>query len=305
MKSYDLYLKVAILSAGVFWLWDWGHEGSETLSPRAFALANDSSVPGDGSTCGAIRDSIRRIAVEHRYFWEYVSGEIIILLKEEDEINEAILAASQSAEPVSGIASFDSVSSAYGLITIYSTGEWSSLYKRKFALIFPAEADLVPILRAYEDLPYMELISLNTVYHIPPEFPSEEPWHIGDQAYADWELAILLKEEDEVSAAIFAASQSAEPVSGIASFDSVSSAYGLICLHSIHESSSLYKRKFTLVFPFRFTDAWSILRAYDDLPYIERVTFNQYRTSMEEPSAILDHSWGRIKAYRRSIGEQP
>ena len=299
MKSYDLYLRIAILSAGVFWLWDWGHEGSETLSPRAFALANDSSVPGDGSTCGAIRDSIRRIAVEHRYFWEYAPGAIGILLKEEDEINEAILAASQSAEPVSGIASFDSVSSAYGLITIYSPGEWSSLYKRKFTLIFPAEADLVPILLAYEDLPYMELVSLITAYH------TEEPRDIRDQAYADWELAILLKDDDEVSAAIFAASQSAEPVSGIASFDSVSSAYGLICLHSIHESSSLYKRKFTLVFPFRFTDAWSILRAYDGLPYIERVTFNQYRTSIEEPSAILEHSWGRIKAYRRSIGEQP
>ena len=301
MKAYGPYLKTATLLVGVFGLWDWGHEGSETLSPCAFALANDSSVPGDGSTCGAIRDSIRRIAIENRFFWEYVPGEIGILLKEDDEINEAILAASQAAEPVTGIASFDSLSSAYGLISIYSTGEWSSFYKRKFTLIFPAEADLVPILRAYEDLPYVELVSLNNIYYIPPEFPSEEPLDIWDQAYASWEIAILLKEEDEVSAAIFAASQAAEPVTGIVSFDSLSSAYGLICLHSIHESSSFYKRKFTLVFPLEPTlevGPWSIVRAYGDLPYIERVTFNQYRTPIEEPSAILDHSWGRIKAYR-------
>ena len=298
MKAYNLYLKTAILLVGVFWLWDWGHEGSETLSPRAFALANYSSVPGaDGSTCGAIRDSIRRIAPESRYFWEYVPGEIIIHLKEDDEINAAIFAASQAAEPVTGIASFDSVSSVYGLVSI-----WSSFNKRRFVLVFPAEADLVPILRAYEDLPYMELVSFNTVYF------TEKPLDIWYPAYATWEIAILLKDDDEISAAIFAASQAAEPVTGIASFDSVSSVYGLICLHSIHESSSFYKRAFTLIFPLGAElegDPLSIVRAYGDLPYIERVTFNQYHTPPEDPSAILDQSWGRIKAYQRKKGEHP
>ena len=159
MKAYGPYLKIATLLAGIFWLWDWGHEGSETLSPCAFALADYSSVPGaDGSTCGAIRDSIRRIAIENRFFSEYVPGQIIILLKEDDGISEAILAASQAEESVTGIASFDSVSSLYGLSSI-----WSSFNKRRFVLIFSGEADLVPILRAYEDLPYMELVDLNTI----------------------------------------------------------------------------------------------------------------------------------------------
>ena len=299
MEVYGPYLKTATLLVGVLWLWDWGYKGPETLSPGAFALVASSSMSGaDGSTCGAIRDSIRRIAMENRYsWWEYAPGQIGILLKEDDAINEAILAASQAEETVTGIASFDSVSSVYGLISLHSTGEWSSFYKRRFMLIFPEEADLVPILRAYEDLPYMELVSLNSVYY------TEEPLDIWAQSYAPWEIEILLK-DDEVSAAIFAASQTAKPVTGITSFDSVSSLYGLICLHSIHESSSFYKQKFTLIFPLgagsTFEDGpWSILRAYGDLPYIERVTFSQYRTPIEEPSAILDHSWGRIKSYRR------
>lgn len=290
MKAYGPYLKIAILLVGVFWLWDWGHEGSETLSSDAFALAASSSMSdADGSACGAIRDSIRRIAMKDGYLWlEYVPGQIIILLKEDDEINEAVLTASQAEESVTGIASFDSVSSLYGLGSI-----WSSFHKRRFMLIFPGEADLIPILRAYEDLPYMELVALNNVYY------TEKPLDIWDQSYAPWEIEILLKEEDEISAAFFAASQTAEPVTGITSFDSVSSVYGLICLHSIHELSSFYKRKFTLIFPLEATFKDDPIRAYGDLPYIEKVTFSQYRTSIEKPSAILDHSWGRIKSYRR------
>ena len=288
MKAYGPYLKIAILLVGVFWLWDQGYEGSETLSPGAFALAASPSMSGaDGSACGAIRDSIRRIAMEHGYWLEYVPGQIIILLKDDDEINEAVLAASQAEESVTGIASFDSVSSLYGLNSI-----WSSFNKRRFILIFSVEADLVPILRAYEDLPYMELVSLNNVYY------TGKPLDIQYQAYATWEIEILLKEDDEISAAIFAASQTAEPVTGIASFDSVSSAYGLICLHSTGEWSSFYKRKFILVFPLEFTFEDDPIRAYGDLPYIERVTFSQYRTPIEKPSAILDHSWGRIKSHR-------
>ena len=44
MKACGPYLKTAILLVGVFWLWDWGHEGSETLSPGAFALADSISA---------------------------------------------------------------------------------------------------------------------------------------------------------------------------------------------------------------------------------------------------------------------
>ena len=309
--SHNSYLKTATLLVGVFWLWDWGHEGSETLSPDAFAQAAYSAVAGaDGATCGAIRDSIRRIAIENRFFLEYVAGEILIFLDDDDdEISAAIFAANQAAETVTGIASFDSLSSVYGLIAIYSRPESSRWYKRGFVLIFPAEADLVPIVLAYEDLPYMEWAELNNAYYvypmktvinIPPEFPSEEP-DIWDHAYAAWEVEILLKENDEIRAAIFAASQVAEPVTGIASFDSLSSAYGLICLHSIGESSRFYKRQFTLIFPLEaaFGNFWPLLSAYHNLPYIERVTFGQYRPLPAEPSALLEHSWGRIKAYQR------
>ena len=65
MKAYDSYLKIAILSAGIFGALSWGQEGSETLPPCGFTLWDPSFVPPPSKTaCDsisiAIGDSIRR-----------------------------------------------------------------------------------------------------------------------------------------------------------------------------------------------------------------------------------------------------
>ena len=160
MKSYDLYLRIAILSAGVFWLWDWGHEGSETLSPCAFALADSSSVLAANTACDSISieigDSLAR-ADNDGVWLEFAPSTILIRLKEENEIGEAILAASQAQEAVTGVASFDSLSQKHGLICLLSMGyEGSRWYKRDFRLLFPLEVDFVAAYIAYDQLPYVE-----------------------------------------------------------------------------------------------------------------------------------------------------
>ena len=160
MKAYNLYLKIAILLVGVFWLWDWGQEGSETLSPCAFALADSSSVLAANTACDSILmeigDSLKR-ADDDGVWLGFMPSTILIRLKEENEIREAIFAASQAQETVTGVASFDSLSQKHGLICLLSRGiEGSSWYKRDFKLLFPLEVDFVAAYIAYDKLPYVE-----------------------------------------------------------------------------------------------------------------------------------------------------
>ena len=165
-------LIIVILLVGVFWLWDWGHEGSETLSPCAFALADLASVANPACDIHrVIPDSVYTVLSELE-FGHFEPGIILIRLKEEDEISAAIFAASQTKEAVTGIASFDSISQKYGLICLLSgTGEWSIWYKRDFRLLFPLDLDYVSALGAYNDLPYVEFAYLSTIYILPDEVP--------------------------------------------------------------------------------------------------------------------------------------
>lgn len=165
MKAYNLYLKIAILSAGVFWLWDWGQEGSETLSPSAFALVDSASVLTANTACDSIFreivDSLGR-ADNDGVWLGFMPSTIKIILKEENEIREAIFAASQAQETVTGIASFDSISQKHGLICLLSASiEGSSWYKRDFRLLFPLEVDFVAAYIAYDQLPYVEFAYLD------------------------------------------------------------------------------------------------------------------------------------------------
>ena len=166
MKAYELYLKIAILSAGVFGLLNWGQEGSETLSPCAFALADSSSVLATNTACDsayvAIVDSLAR-AHNDGVWLGFEPSTIKIRLKEENEIRETIFAASQTQETVTGVASFDSLSQKYGLTCILSLGiEGSSWYKRDFKLLFPLEVDFVAAFIAYDQLPYVEFAYLES-----------------------------------------------------------------------------------------------------------------------------------------------
>ena len=217
MKAYSSYLKTVTLLAGVFWLWDWGHEGSETLSPDAFALADSSYVLVANTACDsisiAISDSIER-AHDDGVWLGFEPSTILIRLKEENDISAAIFAASQTQETVTSVASFDSISQKYGLICLLpSTVEGVSRYKREFRLLFPLEVDFVGAFIAYDNLPYVE-------------FAYMEGWYSTSKT---------------------------PPLSALA--DSVI----------------------------------TLLNAYQlDLPL--------------DPSAILDHSWGHIKTYQRKKG---
>ena len=122
MKAYDSYLKIAILSAGVFGALSWGQEGSEALPPCGFTLWDSSFVPPPAKTaCDsisiAIGDSIRR-ANNDGFLLGFEPSSIKIKLKEGNEIREAIFAASQTQETATGLASFDSLSQKHGLICI-------------------------------------------------------------------------------------------------------------------------------------------------------------------------------------------
>ena len=175
MKAYNLYLKIAILSAGILGLLNWGQEGSETLSPCAFALADSSSVLAANTACDsayvAIVDSLVR-ADNDGVWLGFEPSTIKIRLKEENEIREAIFAASQTQETVTSVASFDSISQKYGLICILSLGvEGSSWYKRDFKLIFPLDVDFVAAYIAYDQLPYVEFAYLEDWYWVGEEPP--------------------------------------------------------------------------------------------------------------------------------------
>ena len=166
MKAYNLYLKIAILSAGVFGLLNWGQEGSGTLSPCAFALADSASVLAANTACDSIFreivDSLGR-AHDDGVVLGFEPSAIKIRLKEENEIREAIFAASQTQETITGVASFDSLSQKYGLICLLSLGiEGSSWYKRDFKLLFPLEVDFVAAYIAYDQLPYVEFAYLES-----------------------------------------------------------------------------------------------------------------------------------------------
>ena len=170
MKAHNPSLNIVIFLAGVFWLWDWGQEGSETLSPCAFALADSSSVLAANTACDsayvAIVDSLVR-ADNDGVWLGFEPSTIKIRLKEENEIREAIFAASQTQETVTGVASFDSLSQKYGLICILSLGvEGSSWYKRDFKLIFPLDVDFVAAYIAYDQLPYVEFAYLEDWYWV-------------------------------------------------------------------------------------------------------------------------------------------
>ena len=159
MKAHNPSLNIVIFLAGVFWLWDWGQEGSETLSPCAFALADSSSVLAANTAlrfCLRSNSGFSGKRADNDGVWlGFEPSTIKIRLKEENEIREAIFAASQTQETVTGVASFDSLSQKYGLICILSLGvEGSSWYKRDFKLIFPLDVDFVA---AY--------IALMTNYH--------------------------------------------------------------------------------------------------------------------------------------------
>ena len=167
MKVYSQYLKIAILLVGVFWMWDWGREGSETLTPRAFALA----------------DSLGRAEAEAE-FLGFEPGIIQIQIKEEDEISAAIFSASQAGETVTGIASFDSISQKYGLIHLSGASERSSWYKLFFTLLFPEEVDHVSVLIAYNDLPYVEFVDVAAVYFASADFPMPPYSALTDSIYA-------------------------------------------------------------------------------------------------------------------------
>ena len=166
MKAYDLYLKIAILSAGILGLLNWGQEGSETLSPCAFALADSSYVLAANTACDsayvAIVDSLVR-ADNDGVWLGFMPSTIKIILKEENEIREAIFAASQAQETVTGVASFDSISQKHGLICLLSArrSEESRWYKRDFKLLFPLEVDFVAAYIAYDQLPYVEFAYLD------------------------------------------------------------------------------------------------------------------------------------------------
>ena len=151
---------IAILLVGVFWLLDWGQEGSETLSPCAFALADSESVLAANTACDSIFmeivDSLAR-ADNDGVWLGFSPSTIKIRLKEENEIREAIFAASQNQGMVTGVTSFDSISQKHGLICLLSLGiEGSSWYKRDFELLFPLEVDYVAAFIAYDQLPYVE-----------------------------------------------------------------------------------------------------------------------------------------------------
>lgn len=163
---------IAILLVGVFWLWNWGQEGSETLNLSAFALEDSSSVANPACDIyRVIPDSVYTVLSELE-FGHFEPGIILIRLKEEDEISAAIFAASQTKEAITGVASFDSISQKYGLICLLpGTGEWSIWYKRDFRLLFSLDLDYVSALRAYNDLPYVEFAYLSTIYILPDEVP--------------------------------------------------------------------------------------------------------------------------------------
>ena len=189
MKAYDLYLKIAILLAGIFGLLNWGQEGSETLSPWAFALADSASVLAENTACDSIfmeiADSLIR-ADDDGVWLGFEPSTIHIRLKEENEIREAIFAASQAQETVSGVASFDSISQKHGLICLLSLGiEGSSWYKKDFKLLFPLEVDFVAAYIAYDKLPYVEFAYLADWYWV-----GEDP-HPPTSALADSVTALL------------------------------------------------------------------------------------------------------------------
>lgn len=156
MKAYDLYLKIAIFSAGVFGALSWGQEGSETIPPCG-TPGNPSFVPPPAKTaCDsisiAIGDSMRK-ARNDGFLLGFEPSTIKIKLKEGNEIREAIFAASQTQETATGVASFDSLSQKHGLICILWL-EGSHWYD--FKLLFPLEVDFVAAYIAYDQLPYVE-----------------------------------------------------------------------------------------------------------------------------------------------------
>ncbi len=147
-------------------------------------------------------------------------------------------------------------------------------------------------------------------------------------------IGIWLKEIDEISAALLAAVQRGETGTGVASFDSLAHKYGLICLQhgASGEWSFGYKRYFWLRFPLG-VDFVAAFKAYHDLPYVESARTSEWAQACEgtclgsspledsvlsalaslyaadtlAESAILDHSWGRIKAthQKSEIGAYP
>lgn len=169
MKSYDLYVKIALVLVGVFWLWDWGQEGSQTLSPCALALADSSSVFGTGNAvCDsiylAILDSMISVEEDDGEWMGFEPSTILIRLKGENEVGEALFAAGQAQETATGVASFDAISQKHGLICLLPLGvEGWRWYKRDFKLLFPLELDVVDFVAAYiayEKLPYVEFADL-------------------------------------------------------------------------------------------------------------------------------------------------
>ena len=72
---------------------------------------------------------------------------------------EALLDVVDEGTPVTGIADFDSLSSAYGLLGIYRKGRRSSgFYGHRFRLTFPSAADVAAIAGAYWNLPYVQSV---------------------------------------------------------------------------------------------------------------------------------------------------
>ncbi|MYB76542.1 MAG: hypothetical protein F4X83_05495 [Chloroflexi bacterium] len=83
----------------------------------------------------------------------------IYILGDHKEVAAALLEAVDEETPVTGIADFDSLSSAYGLMGIYRKGRRSSgFYGHRFRLKFSPTADVSAIVRSYWNLPYIKSV---------------------------------------------------------------------------------------------------------------------------------------------------
>jgi len=292
-----MYFSNANIPRLILLLIGWGLWANETLGRRAFAQDET---------------ELQELTI-------YISGH-------HAEIIAALTCAAELKTTVTGVAAFDSLSAIYGLRSLalgdilgdatcidFSSNESFC----PFRLTFPPLVDSVPIALDYQSLPYIGFT---------------------DRDYVPGMLRIYIKEGYEpVINALLCAFEAKRLITGVADFDSLSSAYGLRRGHSglilfeefddFPESlcslspdsrffSHYRRRLFTLYFP----DESNILRiakAYGELPYVEETSLNTiiylpatksvtFASYQNQPCAtsVLYQSWGHIKS-EVQIGDLP
>jgi len=300
-----MYFSNANIPRLILLLIGWGLWANETLGRRAFAQDET---------------ELQELTI-------YINGH-------HAEIIAALTCAAELKTTVTGVAAFDSLSAIYGLRFLalgdilgdatcidFSSNESFCA----FQLTFPPLVEPAVIADAYRGLSYIGFAEF-----APPLWPLVD--------YVPGMLQIYIKEGYEpVINALLCAFEAKRLITGVADFDSLSSAYGLRRGHSglilfeefddFPESlcslspdsrffSHYRRRLFTLYFP----DESNILRiakAYGELPYVEETSLNTiiylpaiksvtFASYQNQPCAtsVLYQSWGHIKS-EVQIGDLP